>query len=218
MIRSYRRREQTDAPSFSTVWWMVVGAAVISFVAALASVHENLIFTTAIEDWLFEADSLYRINTGLHYAYTSLGSLVVSFISGVVIAPIVGFVIDRHGPRSVMLIGVLVTGSVFLLIIQVQNELQIQGALWLIRISIIAITSVVLIGTIGKWFVRKRVLAFAIVSACSTLASMFSFELTFAIREYGWQILAIVAGVTILIVGIPVALMMRRQPEDHGLL
>ena len=35
---------------------------------------------------------------------------------------------------------------------------------------------------------------------------------------YGWQITAIVAGFAFLVVGIPVALMMRRQPEDHALL
>ena len=197
---------------------MLVGAAVLSFVAALASLHEHSTFREAIEDSFFEADSLYRINTGLHYAYTSLGSLIVSFISGVVIAPIVGFVIDRHGPRPVMLIGVLVTGSVFLLITQVQNELQLQAALWLIRISIIAITSVVVLGTLGKWFVRKRVLAFAIVSACATFASIFSNDTIDVIRLYGWEITAIVAGVAFLVVGIPVALMMRLQPEDHGLL
>ena len=197
---------------------MLVGAAVLSFVATLASLHEHSTFREAIEDSFFEADSLYRINTGLHYAYTSLGSLIVSFISGVVIAPIVGFVIDRHGPRPVMLIGVLVTGSVFLLITQVQNELQLQAALWLIRISIIAITSVVLIGTLGKWFVRKRVLAFAIVSACSTFALIFSSDTIDVIRLYGWQITAIVASVAFLVVGIPVSLMMRRQPEHHALL
>ena len=197
---------------------MLIGAAVLSLVAALASLHELSTFREAIEDSFFEADPLYRINTGLRYAYISLGSLFVSFISGVVIAPVVGFVIDRHGPRPVMLIGILVTGSVFLLITQVQNELQMQTALWLIRISIFAITSVVLVGTLGKWFVRKRVLAFAIVSACSTFASVFSFDIFFAINEYGWQITAIVAGVTFLVFGIPVSLMMRRHPEDHALL
>ena len=197
---------------------MLVGAAVLSFVAALASLHEHSTFREAIEDSFFEADSLYRINTGLHYAYTSLGSLIVSFISGVVIAPIVGFVIDRHGPRPVMLIGVLVTGSVFLLITQVQNELQMQAALWIIGIGVFSITSVVVIGTLGKWFVRKRVLAFAIVSACSTFALIFSSDTIDVIRLYGWQITAIVAGFAFLVVGIPVALMMRRQPEHHALL
>ena len=197
---------------------MLVGAAVLSFVAALASLHELSTFREAIEDSFFEADPLYRINTGLRYAYISLGSLFVSFISGLVIAPVVGLLLDRHGPRPVMLLSVLVTGSFLLLITQVQNELQTQAALWIIRTGVFSITSVVVIGTLGKWFVRKRVLAFATVSACSTFALIFSFDTIDVIRLYGWQITAIVAGVTFLVFGIPVSLMMRRHPEDHALL
>lgn len=196
-------------------WWILVGAAVLSFVAALASLHELPTFREAIEDSLFESDPLNRVAFN---AYVSLGSSLVILVTGLVIAPIVGFLLDRHGPRSVILFCVLVTGTFLLLITQVQDELQMHGALWMIGIGVFSITSVVLVGTLGKWFVRSRVLAYAIVWACSTFATMFSRDTIFAIDEYGWQITAIIAGVTFLIVGIPVALMMRRQPEDHGLL
>ncbi len=208
----------SSKPKIFYGWWILVGAAVVSFVAALASLHELSTFTEAIKDSFFESDPLYRINNNLPYAYLSLGSFFARFISGLVIVPVVGFLLDRHGPRLVMLFGVLVTGSVFLLITQVQNELQMHVALWIIRTGVLSITSVVVVVTLGIWFVRMRVLAFAIVSACLTFASMFSVDVIFAISEYGWQITAIVAGVTFLIVGIPVALMMRRQPEDHALL
>lgn len=195
-------------------WWMLVGAAVLSFVAALVSLLDQGTFRDAIVDSLFETAPGYRV--GFESGY--LGSILPSFVTGLVIAPVVGCLLDRHGPRPIMLTSVLVTGCCFLLITQVQNELQMDVALWVIWAGIFVITSVVLVGALGKWFVRGRVLAFAIVSACSTLGSLFLLSPISAIHEFGWQIMAIVAGVTFLIVGIPVALMMRRQPEDHGLL
>ena len=193
-------------------WRILVGAAVLSFVAALASLHELPTFTDAIEDSFFETDSVNRV------AFRSLGSFLTMLVTGLVIAPVVGFLLDRHGPKPVALPCVLVTGTALLLITQVQNELQIHAALWIIKAGVFSITSVVLVATLGKWFVRKRVLAFAIVWACSTFAGLFSSDTIFAIDELGWRTTAIVAGVTFLIVGIPVALMMRRQPEDHALL
>ena len=199
-------------------WRIVLGAAVFSFVAALASLHDNLTFTSAIQDWFVESDPFYRMNSFLLISLISQKSLLFGLISGLVIAPVVGVLLDRYGPRLIMLASVLATGISLLLITQVQNELQMHAALWIIGIGFLSITSVVVIGTLGKWFVRKRVLAFAIVSACSTFAAVFSLDMIDVIRLYGWQTTAIIAGVTVLVVGIPVALMMRRQPEDHALL
>ncbi len=209
--------EVSRRPKFFYGWWMVIGAAVFAFVAALASFHESSTFTGAIEDWFLESDPLYRVNTNWRHGLIPYGSFLVSLVSGLVIAPVVGLLLDRYGPRLIMLPSVLVTGISLLLITQVQNELQMQAALWIIGIGVFSITSVVVIGTLGKWFVRKRVLAFAIVSACSTFALIFSGDTIDVIRLYGWQITAIVGGVAFLVVGIPIALMMRRQPEDRGL-
>ncbi|MCY4474644.1 MAG: MFS transporter [Chloroflexi bacterium] len=197
---------------------MLVGAAVFSFIAALASLHDNLTFTSAIQDWFVKSDPFYRTNSFLLISLISEKSLLFGLISGLVIAPVVGLLLDRYGPRLIMLASVLASGISLLLITQVQNELQMHAALWIIGIGFLSITSVVVIGTLGKWFVRKRVLAFAIVSACSAFAGVFSLDTIDVIRSYGWQTTAIVAGVTVLVVGIPVALIMRRQPEDHALL
>ncbi len=191
-------------------WWILVGAAALSFVAALASLDELASFSEAITDSLLEADPLNRV--------ASYGSILATLVAGLVIAPVVGFLLDRYDPRPVTLFCVLVAGTMLLLITLVQNDLQMHAALWIIRASIFSITSVVLVVTLGKWFVRSRVLAFAIIWACPVFASMFYRDTIFVIDEFGWQTTTIVAGVTFLIVGIPVALMMRRQPEDNALL
>ncbi len=190
-------------------WWILLGVAVLSFVMALVSFDELTTFRRAIEDSLLESDPLYPTNTGSSPVYP----LLVPLISGLVIAPVVGFLLDQYGPRSVMLFVILVTGSAFLLITQIQNELQMHAGLSAISIGTFSITSVVLVGTLGKWFVHRRVLAFAVVSVCSTFASMFSIVTILAIWIQAWQITAIVTGTTLLMVGIPVALIVRHQPE-----
>ena len=197
-------------------WWMLIGGGVLSFVISLVSFHELSSFREAISDSFLETDPQYNITRGWNYAYESLFWLSRSLIVGLVVAPIVGVLLDRYGPRRLLLFTVLVTVAGFFVITQVQNDWQKHTATLIITVGVTSITSVVLIGALGKWFVTRRVLAFAILAACSSFASVFSLVSIVALHEHGWRFMAVIAGVGLLIVGIPVALMMRRQPEDHG--
>ena len=78
---------------------------------------------------------------------------------------------------------------------------------------------VVVSSTLSKWFVRKRGWALAIGSSGVSLAGLITpLAMTAVVAWSGWRggymALALFVAVTI----IPVALIMRRQPEDHGLL
>ena len=80
-------------------------------------------------------------------------------------------------------------------------------------------SGLVINATLTKWFIARRGWALAIGSAGVSLAGIITpITMTGIVDNFGWRFgyLALAGGVIALIV--PVALVMRRQPEDVGLL
>ena len=190
----------------------------ISFVAALASVHELSIFNEAVEDHFLAADPNDYVLRNQSFLDLEFAMFMISVLIGFVVVPVFGWLIDKFGSRPLMLIGIATASIGFLLITQVQSDWHKDGAIAVISLGLGPATGIIIFGTIGKWFVRKRLLAFAIVTAGSTAAVLFSVPQAIAVHSYGWQAISLASGASLCIIGIPVAMVMRRQPEDHGLL
>ncbi|MGH7766501.1 MAG: MFS transporter, partial [Candidatus Binatia bacterium] len=68
------------------------------------------------------------------------------------------------------------------------------------------------------WFIRKRTMAMAVVSASIGLGGfLFTPILAYAVYTWGWRSAAFGAGVAFLLVGLPFAILVRRSPESMGL-
>lgn len=198
-------------------WWIVIGGALFSFVATIASFHAVSEFGEAIDDSLLAAAPSYSTPSSLSYALRLLSRLVDDLVIGIVAAPFIGMFLDRHGPRPLMLLGIAAATIGFLLITQVQNDWQKHAAMMVVTIGFSVTTGIVFFGTLGKWFVRRRVLVFAILAASPTAAGLLTlYSQTDLIEFFGWQTIAVASGISLCVVGIPVALIMRRKPEDFG--
>jgi MFS family permease len=136
-------------------------------------------------------------------------------------APIVGPLVDRFGPRPLMPLGGIIVGFAMLAI-------TYTSSLWyfyLVRGLVVAI-GFTLMGqlvsnvAISNWFVRKRGRAIGIAGIGSNLGNVIMTPLiVWLIVVYGWRMPFIVFGiVTFLVVLIPSAIFMRRRPEDMGML
>jgi len=137
-----------------------------------------------------------------------------------VVAPIVGPVIDRYGPRVLMPIGAVIVGLTMLGVTQVHAIWQF----YLFR-GIITAVGFTLMGAlvsdvaINNWFIRKRGRALAISRVGGNLSNIIMVPVcVFVIAASGWRtmfvIFAVVTWITVLI---PSAIVMRRRPEDMGL-
>ncbi len=143
----------------------------------------------------------------------------IAAATGAVSGIIAGEVVDRHGPRPLMLLGAAVTTLCFL-------GVSIQSELW-IFLALYAITgfagwtlfgALVVNAAVSKWFIARRGWALAIGSIGVSLAGMISpVTVTFIVDTWDWRVgyAALAAFVTLAVV--PAALVMRRTPEDHGL-
>lgn len=141
---------------------------------------------------------------------------------GQLIMALVGFVIgarvDRYGARRFMLAGTTIIVAAALLLSQIQAYWQ-----WLLVNGVILTMGTALIGnlvvnvTLAKWFVTQRGRAVALSSMGVSFAGVLLVPaITVVIDAWGWraawQVLAVAAGLLMY----PVAMLMRRTPEDHG--
>ena len=124
--------------------------------------------------------------------------------------------LDRFGPKRVMIFGVIVTGFGFILMSQMQTLWHFYASVLLLALGMSFGTFIVFVATVGNWFVRRRARAFSTLMTFSAVGAVVLPLLVWIIDSYGWRPALFGVGVGFWIIGIPVAFMMRRRPEDYG--
>ncbi len=136
-------------------------------------------------------------------------------------SPWMGIWVDKYGSRIILPLATLITGMGLILL-----GFNSSGILMIIIFGFIGITSLggpgALITTvpISKWFVSKRGKALAITSLGVPIGAMIFVPLTQYLIDFsGWRNTWIIFGLLAIIIIIPPSLvLLRRQPEDIGLL
>ena len=133
------------------------------------------------------------------------------------ISPFVGVLLDKYGPRRVMAFGVLVTGSGFIFMSQMQSLWHFYLAISLLTIGMSFGTFIVFVVTVANWFVRKRARALGILMSFSAIAGLTLPLLVASIEHFGWREMLFAAGIGFWVIGFPSTLIMRKRPEEYGL-
>ena len=124
--------------------------------------------------------------------------------------------LDRFGPKRVMIFGIVVTGFGFIGMSMMQTLWHFYAAVLLLALGMSFGTFIVFVATVGNWFVRRRARAFSTLMTFSAVGAVVLPLLVWSIDAYGWRPILFATGVGFWIIGLPVALMMRRRPEDYG--
>jgi MFS family permease len=139
---------------------------------------------------------------------------------GAVEGPIVGHLLDRFGPKPIMVAAVLLMGVGYLLLSQVHSYatflIVYLGVISLAHAGGFMHAPMVLINT---WFIRHRARAITISSAAFGLGGVLVAPvLSLIVQTWGWRMGAAFGGVLFLVIGLPLCLTIRRSPESMGLL
>ncbi len=134
------------------------------------------------------------------------------------ISPFVGVLLDKYGPRKVMAFGVFVTGGGFIFMSQMQTLWHFYLAISLLTLGMSFGTFIVFVVTVANWFIRKRARALATLMSFSAIGGLTLPLLVASIEHFGWREMLFAAGVGFWVVGFPATLVMRRRPEDYGML
>jgi len=189
-------------------WWLVGAAVVCQFTfLSVGQVVVGVLMSPVVDEMGWQ---IWQFTLG-----ASLGT-AVGALSGMIAGPI----LDRNGPRPLLLLGGTVCSLCFW-------GLSLQSSLWLFW-SLCVLNGLlgwsffgpqVVSSTLSKWFIQKRGWALAIGSTGVSLGGLITpLAMTAVVALSGWRGGYMTLAVFVAVVIIPIAFMMRRQPEDHGLL
>ena len=200
-------------------WWIVIAGGIMLAVT-------TVVYAKGIWLILSHIDGVYPfvgLSEETHEEFIGLGNLnlVLGFVPitiwvGMLIPPFAGTMVDRFGSRRIVLFGVILAGSGYMLVSATQATWDFHAAMVPLAVGMNLCTTAVFAATVGKWFVKYRVRAFAILMAIGSLSSVGTVSLGLAIEVFDWRVTMIGIAALVLLVGIPVALVMRGRPEDQG--
>lgn len=136
------------------------------------------------------------------------------------LAILTGWVTDRYGPRIIVAIGGFFLGLGLILTSQSSAAWQLYLFYGLMGGFGLSVAFAPLVATASRWFVSKRGLAIGIVTAGIGVGLAVMPRLaTDLIATYdNWSQPYIILGILALIIIIPGAFLLRRSPEEKGLL
>jgi len=187
-------------------WWIVL---VLSIISTYASGIFYYGFSTFVKPVVKElawsmtvisgAFSIYRLETGIA-------------------APVVGYLLDRIGPRKLVFAGGLVMGGGFIYLSCVNTVLPFYAAIIIISFGTSAIGGGVGNPLVGKWFVKKRGTAIGIFAASRGLAGLIVPGVAYLVVHYGWRSALLIIGPLTWLIVLPLSFFLKPSPEQDGLL
>lgn len=135
------------------------------------------------------------------------------------VSPLVGPLLDRHGPRMAAFWGILFLSFGLVGMTFVDRIWQFYLLFGMGRMIAVGILSLVISVSVSNWFVRKRGRAIGITWLGPRFGSaLFPVMVQFFIMTLGWRIAWSTLGVVVFVMsGIPALIFLRRRPEDMGL-
>ncbi|MSQ42282.1 MAG: MFS transporter [Dehalococcoidia bacterium] len=147
------------------------------------------------------------------------GAFSLARLEGGLIGPLEGWLIDRFGPRKVLLTGIPIMAAGFALMSFV-NSVAMFYVVFILCLSFGSSLSSVAPASaaVVNWFQRKRSRMLGIMLAGNGLGSVMVPVVTVLIIQLGWRQALQVLGALVLVAGLPLALVMRHKPEQYGYL
>ena len=187
--------------------WIIVAVALISMAFWLGIRSSFSVFYVALLD---------------EFPWSRAGSAGVQSIALITytfMAPLVGGLIDRFGPRRVIVPGILILAVGLMLCSRIETLTQFYifyGVVVGTGISCIGIVSYSAI--LAHWFEKKRGLASGIAVSGMGLGTFLLVPMSQSfISMWGWRMTFIITGCLVLIILVPAtALFLRHKPQELG--
>jgi MFS family permease len=187
-------------------WW-IVGAGFL--IAVYVSGFINFGFTAVFEP--------IASDFGWSYAQVSFAASLRGLETGL-LAPVVGLLMDRWGPRRLVLGGATIIGLGLFLLSRINSLATFYGVFILIAMGISTCIGVVPVATVGNWFQRKVTLATGILVSGSAAGGLMIPLATRIIDVFGWRMAMTVLGFGAWGILLPLSLLFRHKPEQYGYL
>ena len=185
--------------------WYIVGASLLIMLYSAGVVSFG--FTAVFEPIANEF--------GWSYAQISLAASIRGLEIGL-LAPIVGLLVDRWGPRRLIFGGSILTCVGFLILSRVSSLAMFYGAFAFIAIGMSTFSQTVLMTAVTNWFRKNAGLAIGIAASGFGLGGLLVPIVTRLIDVLQWRVAMFAVGLGMLGIVLPLSFLMRHKPEHYG--
>ncbi len=185
-------------------WWMVAAASGLQLVNA-GLIQQSLgAYVAVLRDDLGWSKTSFSVAAALQQVESGL------------LGPVQGWFVDRFGPRGMIRVGVVVLGGGLMLLSQVHTLAAFYLAFLVIALGSSLAGFFSLTVALVNWFERSRARALSMMSLGFALGGVFVPVVAYSLENLGWRETAFGSGVLAIIIGLPLAQVIRRRPEDYG--
>ena len=186
-------------------WWVVAGS--MGLQAAQAALLSNVFGVYVV--------ALTR-EFGWSTAAVASGFALIQ-LQGGLLGPLQGLALDRFGPRRVIAVGVVVFGAGLAALATVGSLTGFYAALLAVGLGASLAGYLSVTAAIVPWFMRRRATAMAWMALGASAGGLLVPLVAGAVVAFGWRPTVLASGLVMLLVGLPSAALMRREPGRYGL-
>jgi PGF-CTERM protein len=185
-------------------WWIVAAGFVLELLIGALMFHAYGAYVV-----------LLREEFGWSKTMLSAAFAMARAESGI-LGPVQGWFTDRFGPKILIRAGMLIFGLGFMLFSQITGPVAFFLTFFMMALGS-SLGGFLPIGVaLVTWFRRHRAMALSLSGSGMAIGGLLTPLVALSLRGMGWRWTAFASGLLVLIVGIPLANLVRHRPEPYG--
>ena len=202
LVRSHRPHR----PTIFFGWWVVLAGFV------LMALNGGL---------LFHGFGAYFVHLQADFPWNKTllaGAFSMMQLESGLAGPVQGWLIDRLGARTIARAGLVLVATGFGLFSFIDSAFSFYAAFFVIGLGSTLVGWVTVNVAVANWFRRRRATAMGLMSSGQAVGGLLVPALAWSLASFGWRSTAMGSAALFLLVGLPITQLMRRTPEEYGLL
>lgn len=186
-------------------WYIVAGSVALNF-------YLSIVFFQGFQ--VFFLPILHEF--GWTRAMTS-GAFSLRQLESGLLAPAIGFLVDRWGPRVIIVTGVILGGLGMIMIGYANSLLTFYLAFLITSLGVSGAShGVSWAVAVANWFNKLRGRALGVAMLGPVLGGPFIVVVAVLEGMLGWRVSIIMLGAGLIVVGVPLGFVARPRPEPYG--
>jgi sugar phosphate permease len=145
------------------------------------------------------------------------GAAALQQMESAILGPVLGWFIDRFGPQGMIRAGIVVFGIGLMLLSFTDTLVAFYAAFVVIALGASLCGFFPVNVALIHWFERWRARALSSLSLGIAFGGISVPLVAWSLQTYGWRATAFVSGIIAIVLGLPMAMVFKRRPEDHGM-
>ena len=144
------------------------------------------------------------------------GAAALQSIEGALLGPVLGWLVDRFGPRAMVHAGVVLLAVGYFGLGSISSLGEFYAAILVIAVGASLCGYFPFSVALVHWFERRRARALSLMSLGLAAGGLAVPLVGWVMQNHGWQRMALLSGAILLVLGLPLARVVRRNPAEIG--